>query len=373
MSRPVIVADRDIPFLAGVLEPWFEVRYLAGNAIGPSDIRDAVALLVRTRTRCNASLLAESAVRFIGTATIGTDHIDTEYCASRGITVASAPGCNAAAVAQYVRVALRALALDRPGTTLGIIGVGHVGSLVAEVGRRAGMHVLLNDPPREAAEGKSSCESAESVPSCESAESAPSCESIEGHASCEIAESVPLCDAMEDLGHDGFRPSGFTPLPALLAASDVVTLHIPLWPENRDFADEAFFAAMKPGATFINASRGEVVDETALLAARPRLGHLVLDVWKNEPAINRALLAASDIATPHIAGYSIQGKINGTQAVVRALGEAFGIAPLRSFEVPGVPLPQTPYDIWQDDSALRRDPSSFESLRRHYSFRNDQL
>ena len=321
MSRPVIVADRDIPFLAGVLEPWFEVRYLAGRAIGPADIRDAVALLVRTRTRCNASLLAESAVRFIGTATIGTDHIDTEYCASRGITVASAPGCNAAAVAQYVHVALRALALDRPGTTLGIIGVGHVGSLVAEVGRRAGMHVLLNDPPREAAEG----------------------------------------------------PSGFTPLPALLAASDVVTLHIPLWPENHDFADEAFFAAMKLGATFINASRGEVVDESALLAARPRLGHLVLDVWKNEPAINRALLAASDIATPHIAGYSIQGKINGTQAVVRALGEAFGIAPLRSFEVTGVPLPQTPYDIWQDDSALRRDPSSFESLRRNYSFRNDQL
>ena len=337
MSRPVIVADRDIPFLAGVLEPWFEVRYLAGNAIGPADVRDAVALLVRTRTRCNAALLAESAVRFIGTATIGTDHIDTEYCASRGITVASAPGCNAPAVAQYVRVALRALALDRPGTTLGIIGVGHVGSLVAEVGRRAGMHVLLNDPPREAAEG----------------------------------------------------PSGFTPLPALLAASDVVTLHIPLWPENRDFADEAFFAAMKPGATFINASRGEVVDETALLAARPRLGHLVLDVWKNEPAINRALLAASDIATPHIAGYSIQGKINGTQAVVRALGEAFGIDPLRDFSipvfgpgvsvpasnfpVPGVFLPQDTYDIWKDDSSLRRDPSSFESLRRHYSFRNDQL
>ncbi len=224
--RPIVVVDRDIPFLEGVLEPWFEVRYLAGRAIGPADVRDAVALLIRTRTRCDAALLDDSAVRFIGTATIGTDHIDTRYCDSRGIKVASAPGCNAAAVAQYIRVALHTLALDRPGTMLGVIGVGHVGSLVAEVGRRAGMRVLLNDPPREAAEGS----------------------------------------------------AGFIPLPELLAQSDVVTLHIPLWPENRDFADAAFFAKLRPGTSFINASRGEVVDEDALLAARPQLGRVVIDV-----------------------------------------------------------------------------------------------
>ena len=321
MSRPVIVADRDIPFLAGVLEPWFEVRYLAGRAIGPADIRDAVALLVRTRTRCNASLLAESAVRFIGTATIGTDHIDLGYCDSHGIRVASAPGCNAAAVAQYVRVALQALSLDRPGATLGVIGVGHVGSLVAADARRAGFRVLVNDPPREAAEG----------------------------------------------------PAGFTLLPELLAESDIVTLHIPLWPENRDFADAAFFASMKSGASLINASRGEVLDEEALLAARPNLNKLVIDVWKNEPEINRDLLAAADIATPHIAGYSIQGKINGTQMVVRALAAHFGIPELESFTVSGVTLPSAPYDIWSDDKALRRDPSCFESLRSHYPLRNDQL
>ena len=208
MQRPVLVADCDIPFLKGVLDPWFEVRALPGKAIGPTDVRDAVALLVRTRSRCDAALLEGSAVRFIGTATIGTDHIDRDYCDSHGITVASAPGCNAAAVAQYVRVALHTLGLDRPGSTLGVVGVGHVGSLVAEAGRRAGMYVLLNDPPREAAEGS----------------------------------------------------AGFTPLPALLAQADVVTLHIPLWPENKDFADVAFFAAMKPGASFINASRGEVIE-----------------------------------------------------------------------------------------------------------------
>lgn len=321
MKRGTVVVDRDIPFLEGVLEPWFDVRRLPGRAIGPAGVRDAVALLVRTRTRCDAGLLEGSAVRFIGTATIGTDHIELSYCALQGITVVSAPGCNAAAVAQYVAAALRTLALDRPGAVLGVIGVGHVGTLVAEAGRRAGMRVLLNDPPREAAEG----------------------------------------------------PAGFTPLPELLAASDIVTLHIPLWPENRDFADAAFFAAMKPGAAFFNASRGEVVDEDALLAARPRLGRIVLDVWKNEPAINPALLAAADIATPHIAGYSIQGKINGTQAVVRALGAFFDIAPLRDFAVTGVTLPSEPYDIMADDKALRSDPSSFESLRSHYSYRNDQL
>lgn len=321
MTFGTIVVDRDIPFLAGVFENWFDVRYLAGREITSTDVRDAVALVVRTRTRCDAGLLDGSAVRLVATATIGTDHIDLDYCATRGIAVASAPGCNAAAVAQYVSVALRSLRLDRPGATLGVVGVGHVGSLVAEAGRRAGMRVLLNDPPREAAEG----------------------------------------------------PVGFTPLSELLPASDVVTLHIPLWPENRDFADAAFFAQMRPGAAFLNASRGEVVDEEALLATRSRLGRLVVDVWKHEPAINRSLLTAADIATPHIAGYSMQGKIRGTQAVVRAVGDFFGIALLRDFIVSGVTLPLEPYDIWQDDAALRRDPSAFESLRSHYAYRNDQL
>lgn len=321
MARETIVIDRDIPFIAGAFEPWFDVRYLSGRDIGPADVRAAVALVIRTRTRCDASLLEGSSVRLIATATIGTDHIDLPYCAMRGIAVASAPGCNTAAVAQYVAVALHALDFDHPGKTLGIIGVGHVGTKVAEAARRAGLQVLLNDPPRAAAEG----------------------------------------------------PATFTPLPDLLAQSDIVTLHIPLWPENRDFADAAFFAAMKPGASLINASRGEVLDEEALLAARGRLGKLVFDVWKHEPDINRDLLAAADIATPHIAGYSIQGKINGTQAVVRAVGEAFGIAPLQRFEIRNVELPEEPYAIFADDSALRCNPEAFESLRSDYRYRNDRL
>ena len=321
MKRGLLIADRDIPFLAGVFENWFDVRYLPGREIGPDDVRDAVALVVRTRTRCDAALLEGSSVQLVATATIGTDHIDLDYCATHGIAVASAPGCNAAAVAQYVAVALRTLGLDRRGATLGVVGVGHVGTKVADRARRAGMRVLLSDPPREAAEG----------------------------------------------------PAGFTPLPELLAQSDVVTLHIPLWPENRDFANAAFFAAMKEGASLINASRGEVLDEEALLAVRPKLDKLVLDVWKNEPAINRGLLAVADIATPHIAGYSIQGKINGTQAVVRAVGDFFRIRLLKTFCVPGVDLPQEPYDILADDTALRSHPEHFERLRSNYSYRNDQL
>ena len=321
MKRGLLIADRDIPFLEGVFEEWFDVRYLPGREIGPDDVRDAVALVVRTRTRCDAALLEGSSVQLVATATIGTDHIDLDYCATHGIAVASAPGCNAAAVAQYVAVALRTLGLDRPGATLGVVGVGHVGTKVADRARRAGMRVLLSDPPREAAEG----------------------------------------------------PAGFTPLPELLAQSDVVTLHIPLWPENRDFANAAFFAAMKEGASLINASRGEVLDEEALLAVRPKLDKLVLDVWQNEPAINRGLLAVADIATPHIAGYSIQGKINGTQAVVRAVGDFFRIRLLKTFCVPGVDLPQEPYDILADDTALRSHPENFERLRSNYSYRNDQL
>ena len=321
MSLGAIVLDRDIPFVGDVFDPFFEVRRMAGDAVSQADVCDAVALVVRTRTRCDASLLGGSRLRLVATATIGTDHIDTGYCASRGIAVVSAPGCNAAGVAQYVSAALHALSLDKAGSVLGVIGVGHVGSLVAEAGRRAGMHVLLNDPPRESAEG----------------------------------------------------PGCFTPLDSLLAASDVVTLHIPLWPENRDFADADFFASMRGGASFINTSRGEAVDEDALLDARSRLNRVVIDVWKHEPVVNRALLETADIATPHIAGYSVQGKINGTQAVVRAVGDVFGIDELRCFSVKDVVLPRLPYDIMADDAALRGNPSAFESLRRHYSYRNDQL
>jgi len=320
--KPLVVADEAIPFLKGILEPWFEVRYLGGGAICADDLKQAEVLLTRTRTLCNEMLLSGSAVKLVATATIGTDHIDFEFCRKNGIAVVSAPGCNAGGVCQYVFSALRALGIK--GGTLGVVGVGHVGSLVAQKGQEMGFDVLRND--------------------------------IVGG-------------------------EGFVSLDTLLEKSDIVTIHIPLrsvpgtLPEydNHSFVSSGFFEKMKEKATFINASRGEVLDDEAFLAARSRLGKVVLDVWRNEADIDRRMLSAADIATPHIAGYSIQGKINGTQAVVRAVGELYRIPELSHYKVSAPMPPKVPYDIMADDQALREDPSRFEYIRSHYNYRDDSL
>lgn len=332
-----VIVDRDIPYISGVLEPYASVRYLVGSEIRPSDLHDANALLVRSRTRCDELLLKDSPVEFIGTATVGTDHIDFDFCDERGIETASAPGCNAGGVVQHFFTSLYAVAarkgISLDGKTLGVIGVGHVGSRVADLAEQLGFRVLRNDPPREALEKR--------------------------------------------------EPGYFCPLPQLLAESDIVTIHIPL-EYNMNFAGERFFAALKPGTMFFNASRGEVVVEEALLSVRDKLSAVVLDVWRNEPAINPALLAAADIATPHIAGYSQQGKINGTVAVVQSFGRHFGIEALKSFSLPTQVKPLdfaqknqkqicemllNRYDIWSDDTALRSNPAAFEQLRADYDYR----
>lgn len=317
-----IVIDSAVPYIRGVFEPWFKVEYVPGAAIDASMVRDASALVIRTRTKCNAALLEGSAVEVIATATIGFDHIDMAWCREHGIAAFNAPGCNADAVMEYVFAALNVFGRRKSlqGATLGVIGVGQVGHRVADMGRRRGFRVLENDPPLEAA---------------------------------------------------GTSGREFVPVGYLLEHSDIVTIHIPLWEQNRNFADAAFFSRMKPGAIFINASRGGIVDEDALLQARPRLGGLAVDVWKGEPDINLALLKAADIATPHIAGYSIVGKINGTMASVRRIGEHFGIQELANFKIEHSykPYDIDSYDILADDAALRADPSRFEALRNRYVFR----
>ncbi len=317
-----IVIDSAVPYIRGVFEPWFKVEYAPGAAIDAAMVHDASALVIRTRTKCNAALLEGSAVEVIATATIGYDHIDREWCAAHGIKSFNAPGCNADAVMEYVFAALNVFDKRRPlaGATLGVIGVGEVGHRVADMGCRRGFRVLENDPPLEASAASN---------------------------------------------------REFVPLDYLLEQSDIVTIHIPLWPENRNFVDAAFFEKMKPGAIFINASRGGIADEDALLAARPKLGGLAIDVWKGEPDINRDLLSAADIATPHIAGYSIVGKINGTVASVRSVGEHFSIPELANFRIEHSykPYDIDSYDILADDAALRTDPSRFEDLRNRYDFR----
>ena len=338
-----IVADQDVPFLRGVFEPFAEVLYRKGSEIGPEDVADADALITRTRTRCDAALLEGSSVKIIASATIGTDHIDREWCDARGIVVRNAPGCNAGGVMEYVFCALYAIAarkaISLSGKTLGIVGVGHVGKRIESVGRRLGFKILLCDPPRAAAEGS----------------------------------------------------FGFCSLDTLLAGSDIVTLHVPLDETTRGMASHDFFKKMRPGAFFINASRGEVVDEAALLQAIPGLGPVIIDTWNNEPDINRDLLEAVDIATPHIAGYSYQGKQNGTAAVVRAVAHYFGFTPLYEF-FPATDIPENEavkldlqdknqgeiasvlsynYPIYTDDFLFRLDPSAFERFRAEYRYRRE--
>jgi len=286
-----IVADSAIPFLEGVFEPYADVKYIPGEDICAADVKDADALIIRTRTKCNAELLDGSAVKFIATATIGTDHIDFPYCDSKGIVVRNAPGCNAGGVMEYVFSALYGLASRRSislqGDTIGIIGVGHVGSLIERMGRALGFKILKCDPPRAEAEG-----------------------------------SFGFCD-----------------LEYLLQNSQIVTLHVPLDETTRGMANSEFFSLMQPGAFFINAARGEVVCDDALKAAIPKLGPVIIDTWNHEPDIDLDLMDKVAIATPHIAGYSYQGKQNGTAAAVRAVAHYFGITELYEF-FPKTDLPE---------------------------------
>lgn len=344
MDRIKIVADSNIPFLEGVFEPYADIRYVDGQDIRREDIVDADVLLIRTRTRCDAALLDGTRVSMIATATIGTDHIDEEYCRRRGILVHNAKGCNAGGVMQYVFSALYGTASRKslklsPGDVMGIIGVGNVGSRVERMARHIGFSVLRCDPPRAEREGQ----------------------------------------------------EGFCSLEHLLLNSKIVTLHVPLDDTTRDMADETFFNLIRPGAFFINTSRGETVVEEALMDALPKLGPVIIDTWRNEPHINRELLDAVDIATPHIAGYSRQGKQNGTASVVRAVARRFGISPLLDFyPVDDVPesrpvhldlrgmnqgeitsVLQYNYPIFTDDFMLRLQPDDFERLRSEYCYRRE--
>ena len=338
-----IVADIDVPFLEGVFEPYAEVVYKKGIEISREDVADADALIVRTRTRCDAALLEGSKVSMIATATIGMDHIDVDYCRDHGIEVANAAGCNAGGVMQYVFSALYGVAarkgLKIDGCNFGVIGVGHVGSKVADLAEYLGFNVLRCDPPRARAEG----------------------------------------------------PEGFCSLEYLVENSNVITMHVPLDEMTRGMANADFFTMMQPGAIFINSARGEIIDEDALITASPKLGAVVIDTWCNEPDVNEELIEVADIATPHIAGYSYQGKQNGTSMAVRAVAAHFGINELKDF-VPVDDIPdhgpvlldlkgknqgeitavfQYNYPIFTDDFRFRMEPHKFERLRSEYQYRKE--
>ncbi|MDR4987431.1 MAG: 4-phosphoerythronate dehydrogenase PdxB [Bacteroidales bacterium] len=347
---PKIVADSKIPFLRGVLEPFAEVRHLPAAQLTREAIMDADALIIRTRTHCNEALLAGTRVKYIATATIGHDHIDAEYCKKAGIRWSNAPGCNAGSVMQYVASALALIAEHDQKSfgdyVLGIIGAGHVGKKVAGLASALGMRVLINDPPRERMEGK----------------------------------------------------QGFVDLETLLAKADMVSMHMPLYYTGPDkshhMADAAFFSRMKRGAWFINTARGEVADTRALTDAllRERIRGAVLDVWESEPGIDIELLQAATIGTPHIAGYSADGKAMGTAMAVRAVSRFFGLG-LDTWFPETLPEPENPvihadpnsqdpthimrrlflhtYDIHHDSELLKAHPERFELFRDEYPPRRE--
>lgn len=338
-----VVVDDKIPFIREALgQIADEVVYLPGMDFTPEAVHDADALIVRTRTRCDRLLLEGSRVRFIATATIGFDHIDTSYCREAGISWANAPGCNSGSVAQYVQSVLCLLSQSRGGSladlTLGVIGVGCVGSKVVKLAQEMGLKTLLCDLPRQDKEG---------------------------------------------------ADTGFHSLSELAEACDILTFHVPLYREGRyrtyHLADEAFFRSLRRCPVLINTSRGGVVETDALLAALDQglVSQAIIDVWEHEPNINLALLDKVFLGTPHIAGYSADGKANATRMSLDALCRFFHIKASYNIVPPAPPQPflaaATPeeacllmYDPRRDSNALKAHPECFEQLRGNYPLRRER-
>jgi erythronate-4-phosphate dehydrogenase len=321
-----VIVDNKIPYIKEAINRIAdEVVFLPGADFTKEAVKDADALIVRTRTRCNRELLEGTQVKFIATATIGYDHIDTEYCREAGITWTNCPGCNAGSVEQYVRSVLgllqRKKGLDLKNATIGVVGVGHVGSRVARTAKLLGMRVLLNDPPRA------------------------------------------------DKGE-----TGFVDLATIARECDVITFHTPLIQEGvystYHLVDKDFLFSLKRAPYLINSSRGEVVDTASLLAslAAGKVKDVVIDTWENEPRISRDLLEAAFLATPHIAGYSADGKANATRMSLEALCRFFGMEV--EFEITP-PEGPSDYDPTRDSEWLKADPEKFEWFRGNYPIRRE--
>ena len=337
------VVDNAIPFIKGVFEPYADVEYIDGEDITRADIKDADALVIRTRTQCDSRMLRGSRVKMIATTTIGVNNIDMAYCSRHGIHVQNASGTVSGAVMNYVFSALYGAAsrksISLTGAVFGILGVGNVGSRVEQSARMLGFKVLRYDPLRARAEG----------------------------------------------------PEDFCSLEQLLSEADIVTMHLPVNDTTRGMANADFFAKMKPGAFFINTAKGELVDEQALIEAAPKLGPVVIDAWCNEPDINRDLMQVADIATPHVSGYSYQGKLLATRSAVRAIARFYGLSELYDFFPVGdvavrdavrldlrgktqgeiASVFQYNYPIFTDDFMFRMNSESFNELRVKYRYRRE--
>lgn len=345
-----IIVDDKIPYILPALsELADEVVTLAGSDISAADVRDADILVIRTRTRCNRALLEGSSVKLIVTATIGFDHLNTAYLADAGIQWSNCPGCNATSVGQYVRNALFALQKDRAfdlsRATLGIVGVGHVGTAVWEAvshfhGRPLVNRILLCDPLR-----------------------------------------VPFVLPSE-------RHSQWTDLTTIQEQADIITFHTPLTTDGpaptQHMADASFFSRLRRQPVIINAARGGVIDEAAMLQASSRgdIRDMIIDTWEGEPDIHPELLQRTFIATPHIAGYSADGKANATRMCLQTICRFLG-RPM-TFAISPAPLPSDLvlstdpierelqlYDPREDSCRLKASPERFEWFRGHYPLRRE--
>jgi erythronate-4-phosphate dehydrogenase len=351
-NKVKIVADNKIPFLKGVLEPYADIQYLNPADINHDVVKDKDALIVRTRTRCNSELLDGTNVKFIATATIGFDHIDQEYCKDKNIKWINAPGCNSYSVQQYIASVLLTLGYKRnlnlSGLTIGIVGVGNVGSKVERLAKVLGMKVLLNDPPRARNEGDKK----------------------------------------------------FVTIDELISKSDIITFHVPLIKDGIDktyhLADDKFFKKLSGSKIIFNTSRGQVIETNSIKNALKNkiLDTAVLDVWEHEPDIDLELLDLADIATPHIAGYSADGKANGTSVCVRNIASFFHLDIDKDWYPDELPSPHnsneitidctglsdqeifykafiSSYDIMNDDNTLRNSVDNFEKQRGNYPVRRE--
>lgn len=329
-----LIVEANVPFVRGLLDPYATVKYLRPEEITPDEVRGCDGMIIRTRTRCDEGLLVRSRCKLVATATIGTDHINLDYCRRTGVTVVNSPGCNAAAVAQYVMASVLNV-INRPlqSYTMAIVGVGHVGSIVERWAKAFDMRVLRYDPPRQRAEG----------------------------------------------GDD------WADLDTVLREADIITFHTPLTRTGDDktfhMVDAAFTDGLRRAPILINTARGEIFDTEAVVAAKDagKIGPLIVDCWENEPCIDAGLLERAAIATPHIAGYSREGKIRASQTVLDAVTTFFQLprvtidaplppAPARTVSVDGV---MSTFDPMPLTAALKADPSTFEQQRNTYPLRGE--
>lgn len=337
-----VVAESSIPYLRGLLEPYAEIEYISNEELSQERIRQTDALIVRSITKCNAELLRHTSVKFIATATAGIDHVDEAYCHRAGIHYTNAAGCNAIAVAEYVFSCLSKLSLrdgeHLGGKTIGIIGVGHVGREVERIAHALGMRTLLYDPPRAEREGW----------------------------------------------------EGFCTLERIQSESDIITLHVPLTDETKHLVDTHFLKACRRRPTLINACRGAVCSTQALIEGKEcgQISRLILDCWEGEPHIDHKLLELTDLATPHIAGFSADGKHRGSRMAALAVSDFFGlglsseILQPDALQTPSTALSLSHYprveqvarailmclNLEATDTALRQNADSFEALRKQYVY-----